>query len=182
MANLPILEYPDPRLRIRAEPVTNIDESVRSLVADMFDTMYAAPGIGLAATQVNVHKRILVADVSEEGDEPYCLINPEILSTEGRVSYEEGCLSVPGIFEAVDRAERIRVRALDEHGEPTEFEADGLLAICIQHEIDHLNGKLFVDYLSTLKRSRLKKKAVKQAKKEGPDRDGSPEKVHAPVI
>ncbi|MFP6829393.1 MAG: peptide deformylase [Gammaproteobacteria bacterium] len=165
MACLAILEYPDPRLRIRAAPVAAIDDDVRTLVADMLETMYTAPGIGLAATQVDIHKRILVLDVSEDRDEPHCLINPKLLSQEGSVSYEEGCLSVPGVFEAVDRAERIRVRAQDEHGELREFDADGLLAICIQHEIDHLDGKLFVDYLSTLKRDRLKKKAVKKTKR-----------------
>jgi len=182
MANLPILEYPDPRLRIRAEPVTDIDAEIRQLVADMLETMYAAPGIGLAATQVNVHKRLAVLDVSEERNAPYCLINPEILSAEGTVSYEEGCLSVPEVFETVDRAERIKVRALDEHGAALEFEADGLLAICIQHEIDHLDGKLFVDYLSTLKRDRLKKKARKKAKTKTGDPDSEPVRLSAPVI
>jgi peptide deformylase len=188
MANLPILEYPDPRLRIRAEPVTDIDAEIRQLLADMLDTMYAAPGIGLAATQVNVHKRLLVVDVSEERNEPYCLINPDILSAEGNVSYEEGCLSVPEVFETVDRAERIKVRALDENGVALEFEAEGLLAICIQHEIDHLDGKLFVDYLSTLKRDRLKKKARKKAKNKtgeadaDTDADTEPVRISAPVI
>ncbi len=164
MACLPILEYPDPRLRIEALPVAEVDAEIRALIADMLETMYAAPGIGLAATQVNVHKRILVMDITEERDEPLCLINPEILNKEGNVSYEEGCLSVPGVFEAVSRAERIGVRALDENGEKLEFDAEGLLAICIQHEVDHLDGKLFVDYLSALKRDRLKKKVVKKAK------------------
>jgi len=180
MACLPILEYPDPRLRIRATPVAAVDDDVRTLVADMLETMYVAPGIGLAATQVDVHKRILVLDISEDRDEPYCLINPELLSQEGSVSYEEGCLSVPGVFEAVDRAERIRVRAQDEQGELQEFDADGLPAICIQHEIDHLDGKLFVDYLSTLKRERLKKKAVKKAKRGSEDGDSS--RLSVPVI
>lgn len=180
MACLPILEYPDPRLRIRATPVAAVDDDIRTLVADMLETMYVAPGIGLAATQVDVHKRILVLDVSEDRDEPYCLINPELLSQEGSASYEEGCLSVPGVFEAVDRAERIRVRAQDEQGELQEFDADGLLAICIQHEIDHLDGKLFVDYLSTLKRERLKKKAVKKAKRES--EDGESSRLSVPVI
>ena len=180
MARLPILEYPDPRLRIRAVPVSEVDDKIRALAADLFETMYAAPGIGLAATQVDVHQRILVADVSEERDEPHCLINPEILSQEGEVNYEEGCLSVPGVFEPVDRAERIRVRALDENGETREFDADGLLAICIQHEIDHLEGKLFVDYLSVLKRDRLKKKLVKKAKHE--PQELGPSRLSAPVI
>ncbi len=171
MAQLPILEYPDPRLRIRAKPVTEFDAELRQLAADLLETMYAAPGIGLAATQVDVHKRILVVDVSEERNEPYCLVNPEILEAEGQVTYEEGCLSVPDVFESVDRAERIRVSALDEHGEPIELEAEGLLAICIQHEMDHLEGKLFVDYLSALKRDRLKKKTRKKAKREATDRE-----------
>jgi len=180
MARLPILEYPDPRLRTKATAVAEVDDEIRSLVADMLETMYAAPGIGLAATQVNVHRRILVTDVSEERDDPYCLINPEILTMEGEVSYEEGCLSVPGVFESVDRAERIRVRAMDEAGEVREFDAEGLLAICIQHEIDHLEGKLFVDYLSALKRDRLKKKLVKKAKRDPEERD--PSQLTAPVI
>ena len=182
MAHLAILEYPDPRLRIRAEPVTEFDDDLRQLVADMLQTMYAAPGIGLAATQVDVHRRILVADVSEEHNEPICLINPEILSAEGRVSYEEGCLSVPEVFEAVERAERIHVRAQNERGETFELEVEGLLAICIQHEMDHLEGKLFVDYLSALKRDRLKKKALKKAKREAGDRATEPTKPAAPVI
>ena len=180
MACLAILEYPDPRLRIRATPVAAIDDDVRTLVADMLETMYTAPGIGLAATQVDIHKRILVLDISEDRDEPHCLINPELLSHEGSVSNEEGCLSVPGVFEPVDRAERIRVRAQDEHGELREFDADGLLAICIQHEIDHLDGKLFVDYLSPLKRDRLKKKAVKKVKRGS--EDGESVRLSVPVI
>lgn len=180
MAHLAILEYPDPRLRIRAEPVTEFDAQLRQLVADMLETMYAAPGIGLAATQVNVHRRVLVVDVSEERNEPCCLVNPEILSAEGQVSYEEGCLSVPDVFETVDRAERIRVRARNEHGEPVELETEGLLAICIQHEMDHLEGKLFVDYLSALKRDRLRKKALKKAKKGGSTAE--PARATAPLI
>ena len=182
MARLPILEYPDPRLRIRAEPVTKVDDEIRTLVADMLETMYEAPGIGLAATQVNVHKRILVIDISEDRDEPLCLINPQILESEGEVSYEEGCLSVPGVFEAVDRAERIKVEALDENGETVELDVDGLLAICVQHEMDHLEGKLFVDYLSGLKRDRLKKKLIKKAKRASADDDGARPSVSAPVI
>lgn len=180
MARLPILEYPDPRLRTIATEIAEVDDRIRTLVADLFETMYAAPGIGLAATQVDVHQRVLVTDVSEERDEPCCLINPQIVSQEGEISYEEGCLSVPGVFEPVDRAERIRVSALDENGEQREFDAEGLLAICIQHEIDHLDGKLFVDYLSTLKRDRLKKKLVKKAKREPEAQD--PSRLTAPVI
>ncbi len=180
MACLPILEYPDSRLRIRAVSVAEVDAETRTLVADMLETMYAAPGIGLAATQVNIHKRILVTDVSDERNEPICLINPDILSAEGSVSSEEGCLSVPGVFEAVSRAERIVVKALDENGETLEFDAEGLLAICIQHEVDHLEGKLFVDYLSALKRDRLKKKMVKKAKHRTGESDSS--RLSAPVI
>lgn len=182
MAQLPILEYPDPRLRIRAEPVTEFDAALRQLAADLLETMYAAPGIGLAATQVDVHKRILVVDVSEERNEPYCLVNPEIVNADGQVSYEEGCLSVPDVFESVDRAERITVSALEENGERIELEAEGLLAICIQHEIDHLDGKLFVDYLSALKRERLKKKTRKQARREAGDREADAVVSTAPVI
>jgi peptide deformylase len=165
MARLAILEYPDPRLRIRAEPVTKFDTEVQQLVADMFETMYAAPGIGLAATQVNVHKRILVCDVATEGKQPYCLINPEIIHAEGQTNAEEGCLSVPEFYDYIDRAALIRVRAFDPHGRQFEFQAEGLLAVCVQHEMDHLEGKLFVDYLSELKRERLKKKASKKAKR-----------------
>jgi peptide deformylase len=166
MARLPILEYPDPRLRIRAERVTNVDADIRRLVDDLFETMYAAPGIGLASTQVDVHKRIIVIDVSDEHNEPYCFINPEILSSEGRFNAEEGCLSVPGLYEYVDRAEKIRVTALDRDGNRFELDAEGLLAVCIQHEMDHLEGKLFVDYLSQLKRERLKKRYQKKARRE----------------
>ena len=162
MARLPILEYPDPRLRTKAAPVEVCDDAIRTLVADLFETMYAAPGIGLAATQVNVHRRVLVADVSENHDDGICLINPEIVVAEGSTSYEEGCLSVPGFFDAVERAEHIKVRALNPAGEEFEMEANGLLAICIQHEMDHLDGKLFVDYLSELKRQRLRKRLLKQ--------------------
>ena len=182
MARLPILEYPDPRLRIRAEPVTEVDETVKNLVADMFETMYAAPGIGLAATQVNVHKRLLVVDTSAEGNEPYCLINPEIVLAEGETTAEEGCLSVPEYYDYVERAARIRVRALDRNGTPFELDAEGLLAVCIQHEMDHLEGKLFVDYLSELKRERLKKKAVKKAKRSGEEVPAGGERKSVPVI
>ncbi|PZN32788.1 MAG: peptide deformylase, partial [Proteobacteria bacterium] len=145
MARLPILEFPDPRLRTRAQPVAEVDETVRRLIDDMFETMYAAPGIGLAATQVNVHRRVVVIDVSEDRSEPLALVNPEILARDGVEETEEGCLSVPGYYEKVRRAETVRVRALDRNGERIEFDADGLLAVCIQHEIDHLDGKLFVD-------------------------------------
>ena len=165
MALLPILEYPDPRLRIRAEPVTEVDANVRELVANMLETMYAAPGIGLAATQVDVHKRVLVIDISEDHNAPLCLINPEILSQKGEASSEEGCLSVPDIYESVSRAEKITVRALDREGQTIEFDAEGILAVCIQHEMDHLEGKLFVDYLSELKRQRLKKRFTKKARR-----------------
>ena len=169
MALLDILEFPDERLRKQAKPVPVVDDSIRRLVDDMFETMYEAPGVGLAATQVNVHKRIIVIDVSEEKDQPLCLINPEILSRDGVEEREEGCLSVPGVFEKVRRAESIRVRALGREGEPFELEAEGLLAVCIQHEIDHLDGKLFVDYLSPLKRQRIRKKLIK-SKRQGKEK------------
>ncbi|GAB4352426.1 MAG: peptide deformylase [Gammaproteobacteria bacterium] len=161
MAKLDILHFPDPRLRNRAHPVEKVDDAVRQLVDDMFETMYDAPGIGLAATQVNVTQQVIVIDVSEEKNAPLCLINPEILAREGIEEMEEGCLSVPGIYEKVTRADRIKVRALDRDGEPFEIDADGLLAVCIQHEMDHLEGKLFVDYLSEMKRQRIRKKLEK---------------------
>ena len=161
MAILNILHYPDPRLRIKALPVEIVDDEIRGLAADMFETMYTAPGIGLAAPQVNVHKRMLVIDVSETQDHPLCFINPEILSKAGTAQREEGCLSVPGVFDVVERAEWIRVRALNLEGETFELEADGLLAVCIQHEMDHLKGRLFVDYLSSIKRQRIRKKLEK---------------------
>ena len=164
MAKLEILHFPDARLRNTALPVEQVDAAVRKLVDDMFETMYAAPGIGLAAIQVNVAKRIIVIDVSENHDQPLCLINPEIVERDGEESCEEGCLSVPGVFETVTRADKIRVRALDRDGAAVEFEADGLLAVCIQHEIDHLDGKLFVDYLSSLKRQRIRKKLEKKGR------------------
>jgi peptide deformylase len=164
MALLPILEFPDPRLRTRAQPVEQVDAALRKLIDDMFETMYAAPGIGLAATQVNVHKRLLVMDISEQRNQRLALINPEIVSHSGLEETEEGCLSVPGIYEKVRRAERIRVRALDRDGKQLEFDADGLLAVCIQHEMDHLEGKLFVDYLSDLKRTRIRKRLEKERK------------------
>lgn len=162
MSILNILEYPDPRLRTRARPVTRVDDSVRRLIDDMLETMYDAPGIGLAASQVDVHQRIIVVDVSENRDDPHAFINPELTLISGEVETEEGCLSVPGFYEPVIRAEQIRVNALGRDGEPFELEAEGLLAVCIQHECDHLDGKLFVDYLSNLKRNRIRKKLEKQ--------------------
>jgi peptide deformylase len=162
MAILTILEFPDERLRKKAAPVEAIDESIRRLIDDMLETMYAAPGVGLAATQVNVRKRVVVIDVSEEKNAPLCLVNPEILEKQGAEEMDEGCLSVPGVFEKVARAEKIRVRAFDRDGNSFELEADGLLAVCIQHEMDHLEGKLFVDYLSPLKRQMVRKKMKKE--------------------
>jgi peptide deformylase len=164
MALLTILEFPDPRLRTRATDVTEFDASLGRLIDDMFETMYKAPGIGLAATQVNVHKRLIVIDTSKENDDPQVFINPEILSRDGIEVTEEGCLSVPGIYEEVQRAERIRVRARDRHGATFERDLDGLLAVCLQHEMDHLQGKLFVDYLSDLKRERIRKKLERERK------------------
>jgi peptide deformylase len=161
MAILNILHFPDPRLRTRAHPVEKVDNEMLKLIDDMFETMYEAPGIGLAATQVNVHKRLVVIDTSENRNQPLVLINPEIVSREGVEQMEEGCLSVPDVFELVERAERVKVRALGREGKPFELEADGLLAVCIQHEVDHLDGKLFVDYLSELKRQRLRKRLEK---------------------
>jgi len=166
MARLNVLHYPDSRLRKPALPVETVDASIRTLVADMLETMYAAPGIGLAATQVNVQKRVVVMDLSEEKNQPRVFINPTVLECEGESEGEEGCLSVPGFYETVRRAEWVRVSALDLDGEPFELEAHRLLAVCIQHEIDHLDGKLFVDYLSTLKRDRIRKKLEKQARHE----------------
>ncbi len=165
MALLKILEYPDPRLRTRAVPVEAVDDEIRRLIDDMLETMYAAPGVGLAATQVDIHKRLLVVDVSEIKDRPLCLINPEIVEKDGVEISEEGCLSVPGVTELVERAEHIKVRALDRNGDAFELETKGLLAVCIQHEVDHLEGKLFVDYLSELKRQRIKKKLIKSKKR-----------------
>jgi peptide deformylase len=163
MAKLTILEYPDPRLRTKAQPVTAVDDAIRQLVDDMLETMYAAKGVGLAATQVDVHQRVLVADVSADRSEPGVFINPQIIERDGQIEAEEGCLSVPGIFDTLrTRAEHIRLRALGRDGEPFEREATGLLAICIQHEIDHLDGKLFVDYLSELKRNRIRKRLEKE--------------------
>lgn len=161
MAKLKILEYPDPRLRKKAVPVAAVDDALRRLIEDMFETMYDAPGIGLAATQVDVHRRLLVADLSAEKDDPYVLINPEIVAQDGLVVSEEGCLSVPGYFEEVERAERVRVRYLDRDGAAIEADFEGLFAVCVQHEIDHLDGRLFVDYLSEAKRQRIRKRLEK---------------------
>ncbi|MDM7857696.1 peptide deformylase [Thiopseudomonas acetoxidans] len=163
MAILKILEFPDPRLRTIAQPVVKVDNQIRELVDDMFETMYDAPGIGLAATQVDVHQRIVVMDLSDDKSEPLVFINPEFtVLTEETDVYQEGCLSVPGFYEDVQRPQRVKVNALDRNGEPFEIIAEGLLAICVQHECDHLNGKLFVDYLSNLKRNRIRKKLEKQ--------------------
>ncbi|MGD8264938.1 MAG: peptide deformylase [Chromatiales bacterium] len=164
MAKREILHFPDSRLRNVARPVEKVDDEIKQLVDDMFETMYDAPGIGLAAIQINVPQRVIVIDVSEDKSEPLCLINPEILEKEGEESMDEGCLSVPEIYETVTRAEKIRLRALDRDGSSFEMDADGLLAVCIQHEIDHLDGKLFVDYLSNLKRQRIRKKLEKQSR------------------
>ena len=164
MSLLPILRYPDPRLHKKAAAVREVDERIRKLIADMAQTMYEAPGIGLAATQVDVHERVVVIDVSEDKSKLLAFVNPEILERSGEQVCEEGCLSVPGIYEKVVRSERVRVRALDAQGMPFELEADGLLAVCIQHEIDHLEGKVFVEHLSRLKQSRIRAKLAKQAR------------------
>jgi peptide deformylase len=161
MAKLKILEFPDPRLRKKAETIETVDDALRQLIDDMFETMYEAPGIGLAATQVDVHRRLLVADVSAEKTEPWVLINPVILEQDGVEVSEEGCLSVPGYYEEVERAERVRVRFLDRDGVERESEFEGLLAVCVQHEMDHLQGRLFVDYLSEAKRQRIRKRLDK---------------------
>lgn len=178
MTQLKILEYPNPRLRIRAEEVHEVDGEIRQLVADMLETMYAAPGIGLAATQVDVHRRVLVVDITEDKTEPLALINPVITARDGVEVMEEGCLSVPGFFEPVERADRVHVEALDQDGSPLQIDAEGLLAVCIQHEIDHLDGKLFVDYLSELKRQRIRKRLQKDRKQRG----GEPAKPRQAVI
>ncbi|KGD62646.1 peptide deformylase [Alcanivorax nanhaiticus] len=168
MAKLEILEFPDPRLRTVAKPVEKVDDELRKLIDDMFETMYDAPGIGLAATQVDVHKRVIVMDLSDEKNEPQVFINPEITPlTEELAPYEEGCLSVPGFYEKVKRPARVMIKALDRDGNAFEIEADELLATCIQHEIDHLEGKLFVDYVSRLKRDRIKKKLEKVHRLQG---------------
>jgi peptide deformylase len=165
MAVLSILRYPDPRLEKVAQPVERVDEAIHQLVGDMAETMYAAPGIGLAATQVDVHKRVLVLDVSDTRDQLLVLINPEILAREGEQECEEGCLSVPGVYDVVKRAEKVKVRALNRDGQVFELAAEGLLAVCIQHEMDHLEGKVFVEYLSRLKQSRIRAKMQKQERK-----------------
>ncbi len=166
MAKLKILEFPDPRLRTKATPVEVVDDSLRLFIGELFETMYDAPGIGLAATQVDVHKRLLVTDVSADGDEPFVLINPEIIEKDGVIVTDEGCLSVPGYYEEVERAEHVKVRFLDRDGEEVVLDAHGLLAVCIQHEIDHLDGKLFVDYLSEAKRLRIRKKLEKERRQQ----------------
>ncbi|PID43626.1 MAG: peptide deformylase [Gammaproteobacteria bacterium] len=163
MSKLTILEFPDPRLRKVARPVREVDDALRKVIDNMFETMYDAPGIGLAATQVDVHKRLMVIDVSEDKSKPLVFINPEIEILEGEPhAMQEGCLSIPGFYEEVTRIDHIRVKALDREGQPFEMEAEGLLAVCIQHEVDHLDGKLFIDYLSSLKRNRIRKKLEKQ--------------------
>jgi peptide deformylase len=166
MARLNILEFPDPRLRKKARPVESVDDALRQLIDDMFETMYAAPGIGLAATQVDVHQRLLVADVSVEKNQPWVLVNPEILEKDGIAVTEEGCLSVPGYYEEVERAEHVRVRFTDSTGKAIEEDFEGLLAVCVQHEIDHLDGKLFVDYLSEAKRQRIRKRLEKERRQQ----------------
>jgi peptide deformylase len=166
MALLPILRYPDERLHTVAQPVESVNGEIRQLIEDLAQTMYAAPGVGLAATQVDVHKRVIVIDVSETRDQLLVLINPTIVESRGVSDFEEGCLSVPGIYERVERAEWVKVRALDRNGEPFEIEADGLLAVCIQHEMDHLLGKVFVEYLSRLKQSRILARIKKQEKQQ----------------
>jgi peptide deformylase len=179
MAKLTILEYPDPRLRTKAAPVERVDAGLVQVIADMFETMYAAPGIGLAATQVDFHRRVIVVDVSEDKSKPLAFINPEIIERSGSLEIEEGCLSVPGVFDTpTARSEKVRVRALGRDGKPFELEAEGLLAICIQHELDHLDGKLFVDYLSELKRTRIRKKLEKEKRNRPATVDG----VRTPAI
>ena len=166
MAKLKILEFPDPRLRKMAVAIETVDDALRQLSDDMLETMYVAPGIGLAATQVDIHRRMLVVDVSQDKNEPYVLINPVILEKDGAAFSEEGCLSVPGYYEEVERAEQIRVRFLDRDGVEQDLECEGLLAVCIQHEIDHLDGRLFVDYLSDLKRRRIRKRLEKDRRQQ----------------
>jgi peptide deformylase len=179
MTKLAILEYPDPRLRKKAAAVAAVDDAVRQLVDNLLETMYAANGVGLAATQVDVHKRVIVLDVSESRDQPLVLINPEILSREGEMPGEEGCLSLPGIYDKLARAARIRVRALGRDGQPFEMDAEGLLGVCIQHEADHLEGKLFVDYLSELKRTLIRRRLEKERKQRS---TGSDLRASAPAL
>ncbi len=164
MAVLDVLRYPDDRLRTKATPVKQVDSALRAIFDSMFETMYDAQGVGLAATQVDIHRRFFVADCGGDEPEPLVFVNPEIIEQDGLFENEEGCLSFPGVFATVERAGTVKVKALDRNGEPFELEAEGLLAICIQHEIDHLNGKLFVDYLSPLKRDRIRKKLEKEAR------------------
>ena len=180
MTKLAILEYPDPRLRTRATPVAVVDDAVRQLIDDLLETMYASKGIGLAASQVDIHRRVLVLDISDGRDQPMAFINPEILEAEGSAPGEEGCLSLPGIYDKLERAARVRVRALDRNGEPFELQADGLLGVCIQHEMDHLEGKLFVDYLSELKRQLIRRRLQKE-RRQRPSQ-GSGIRAPAPAI
>jgi peptide deformylase len=179
MTKLVILEYPDPRLRKKAAPVTVVDDALRQFIDNLVETMYAANGVGLAATQVDVHKRVIVLDVSESRDQPLVLINPELLSKEGEGPGEEGCLSLPGIYDKLSRATKIRVTALGRDGQPFEMDAEGLLGVCIQHEMDHLEGKLFVDYLSELKRTLIRRRLEKERKQRS---TGSDSRAHAPAL
>jgi peptide deformylase len=179
MTKLVILEYPDPRLRKKAAPVAAVDDALRQFIDNLLETMYAYNGVGLAATQVDVHKRVIVLDVSETRDRPFVLINPEILSKEGEGPGEEGCLSLPGIYDKLSRATRIRVRALGLDGQPFEMDAEGLLGVCIQHEMDHLEGKLFVDYLSELKRTLIRRRLEKERKQRSTSSDS---RAHAPAL
>ncbi len=171
MAKLEILEYPDPRLRTQAQPVTDFGTELQRQIDDMLETMYAAPGIGLAATQVDIHKRLIVIDVSEENNQPVVLINPEVLEKRGVEEMEEGCLSFPGVYAKVQRANEIKIKAQDRHGQWFEIDTGELLAVCIQHELDHIEGKLFVDYLSPLKRDRIRKQLEKKHRREAQDAD-----------
>jgi peptide deformylase len=183
MTKLAILEYPDPRLRKTAERVEAFDDAVRQLTADLLETMYAAKGVGLAATQVDVHRRVIVLDVSDEHNQPMVFINPELLKADGRGPGEEGCLSVPDVYDKVQRATHIRVRALGSDGAPFEMDAEGLLAVCIQHEMDHLEGKLFVDYLSELKRQLIRRRLEKERKQRSTGRDShASARVAAPAV
>jgi peptide deformylase len=179
MTKLAILEYPDPRLRTRAQVVAIVDDAVRQLAEDLLETMYAANGVGLAATQVDVHRRVIALDVSETRDQPLILINPELVTAEGKGPAEEGCLSLPGIYDKLSRPTHIRIRALDLQGKPIEMNAEGLLAVCIQHEMDHLEGKLFVDYLSELKRQLIRRRLEKERKQKSP---ASASRASAPAL
>jgi peptide deformylase len=179
MTKLAILEYPDPRLRTRAKPVTEVDAAVRQLAEDLLETMYGANGVGLAATQVDVHRRVIALDISEARNQPLILINPELLSAEGKGPGEEGCLSLPGIYDKVSRATHIRIRSLDLEGKPFELDAEGLLAVCIQHEMDHLEGKVFVDYLSELKRQLIRRRLEKERRQKSP---GSVPRAPVPAL